>query len=612
RAMVSNPIELNLELDSTADSQSFALHPAQENIYFEQILHPESSIYHTGLYTVCDKHYDLVLLQQAWGLLYRHIDALRLVFSEADDGLLVQAVKGSDSQCGSVDTRDFSHHESPLDSAMQWMQQQVDGPMDYLGGETAELTLVNVDPDNLFLFTRVHHLIIDGVAIYLLHRHLHEVYRCLETDSPTTWLADIQQYAPMVQSARDYLDSKKYTRSKNHWTEFFQNRDILRLTPYYQSNENKTMSGETTRQMSEALSDGFFQFCQTHKLSPLVLITAFCGLYFAKTTETEDTAMVTTVHARQGKGAMGVLGMFINVLPIAFKVELGTTFETLLGKVKSRVNNSMRHWQFPSSHLARLLPGEQNLLPDVQVVYDALDKGTGNRHESRYVTSSQDLLPLSIRLLDSEADSTLKLRITYNRCYFSAAEAELLVERLLGLIAQGLNNPQLPVDQFSMMPAAERDSIITGWQQPDVAHPQETINRLFERQAQKTPDNIALVFEHQQLSYAQLNQRANQLAENIRASYGVKHQQPLGAGTFIGLYTERCSALVIGILAIFKAGGVYVPMSTEAPDARCQFMLNDTAAAVVVTQQSCLPTLESWRAELDTPPLLISIDVPKT
>ncbi|WP_298776746.1 AMP-binding protein, partial [uncultured Shewanella sp.] len=134
-----------------------------------------------------------------------------------------------------------------------------------------------------------------------------------------------------------------------------------------------------------------------------------------------------------------------------------------------------------------------------------------------------------------------------------------------------LDEPRSEIGKIDLLSVAERHTLLQEWNDTDAPYPQDkTLQQLFEAQVEKTPDNIALVFSNnqfddEQLTYAELNARANQLAHHIRIQYQAQHNQPLAPDTLIALYLDRSLEMVISILAVLKAGGAYVPISPEYP-----------------------------------------------
>ncbi|WP_298776703.1 amino acid adenylation domain-containing protein, partial [uncultured Shewanella sp.] len=174
--------------------------------------------------------------------------------------------------------------------------------------------------------------------------------------------------------------------------------------------------------------------------------------------------------------------------------------------------------------------------------------------------------------------------------------------------------PRSEIGKIDLLSDEERHTLLHEWNDTDAPYPHDkTLQQLFEAQVEKTPDNIALVFnnnqfENEQLTYAELNARANQLAHHIRIQYQEAHQQPLAPDTLIALYLDRSLEMVIGILAVLKAGGAYVPISPEYPQERVGFMLSDTQAPILLTQHHHADKLKHWQSELKAEVMLTVVD----
>ena len=155
----------------------------------------------------------------------------------------------------------------------------------------------------------------------------------------------------------------------------------------------------------------------------------------------------------------------------------------------------------------------------------------------------------------------------------------------------------------------DRHTLLRRCNDTDAPYPMDkTLAQLFEEQVDKTPNNIALVFAEQKLTYRQLNEKANQLAHAIRAYYQNNNSHGIKADTLIGLYLDRSLEMVISILGVLKAGGAYVPISPEYPQLRAQFMFEDTQTSLIITQPHYKQQLNKWIDELDITPTLLALD----
>ncbi|WP_298776692.1 amino acid adenylation domain-containing protein, partial [uncultured Shewanella sp.] len=178
--------------------------------------------------------------------------------------------------------------------------------------------------------------------------------------------------------------------------------------------------------------------------------------------------------------------------------------------------------------------------------------------------------------------------------------AEQYQRALLALL-----KPEQRVGEVSLLSDDERHTLLYDWNQTDTPYPQDKIlQQLFEAQVEKTPNGTALVFEESELTYHELNQKANQLAHYLRSQYQDKYHTPLQPDTLIALYLDRSLEMIISILAVLKAGGAYVPIAPEYPQARTTFMLEDTMAAFIITQAHYRTQLSDWIVDTE-----LSIDV---
>jgi non-ribosomal peptide synthetase component F len=176
-----------------------------------------------------------------------------------------------------------------------------------------------------------------------------------------------------------------------------------------------------------------------------------------------------------------------------------------------------------------------------------------------------------------EENESLVVKLHYSEEWLRQNQARRLLKQIQLILASIAKNTAQSHTQISLIDDLERRMLLHTWNDTDAPYPMDkTLTQLFEAQVDKTPDNVALVFEEESLTYRQLNEIANQLAHAIRAYYQNKNSQGIKPDTLIGLYLDRSLDMVISILGVLKAGGAYVPISPEYPQLRVQFMFEDT------------------------------------
>ena len=189
-------------------------------------------------------------------------------------------------------------------------------------------------------------------------------------------------------------------------------------------------------------------------------------------------------------------------------------------------------------------------------------------------------------------EAPVVVEFNFNPSRLAHGEVEKIKDRMATLLDSALDNPDRAICQLNILPAAERHQVLEGFNATDADYPQDKlIHQLFEEQVARQPQAVALVYEDQQLSYGELNARANQLAHWLRG-------QGVGPDTLVAICLERSLEMVVGLLGILKAGGAYVPLDPAYPPARIAYMLEDAGPTVVLTQARLIETLPQTQARI--------------
>ncbi len=584
---------------------TFPLHPAQENIYLDQLAHPNSPIYNIGAYMLIKEEVCLTRINQAWKNIVASYDALRLEIVPQKKELLLQRVLPADKVTAIVEYIDYSQEYSPEETAHYWMQSQYEKIFDISKNQRYQIALLKLTKNRYYIFLRFHHFFCDGISIFEIASRLYDFYQnplaCHSSEPPS--------YRPVADRAHSYLQSTRYAKDAAFWKIFLQQHTITRLPRYYQQKK----SGIHSVPLTATLSSTVKEFCQTCKISPLTLMLSAVTLYFTQTLALNELVVNTAVHGRKRKDGMQTIGMHSDTTLVSLHMDECHDFNELLLLVNKQLKQSLRYHQFPQSHVSRLLGISHSNLSDIYVNYQICAQDNKEIQPAYPFINHLDgetKEPLHFNLIDFQDTDQLILRLNYQDAYFQAEEISYLSKRFVQLLQYCIHNPSNPLSKISLLDSQERDLLLHTWNATDVPYPKDkTLYQLFEEQVDKTPDNIALVFENQQLTYRELNLRANQLARQIRTTYQQRHGSTLSPDTLIALYLDRSPEMIISILAVLKAGGAYVPVAPEYPQSRTLFILEDTKAPLLLTQSHYADQLDGWISKLkEQPPVLIATD----
>ncbi|MBD2824488.1 non-ribosomal peptide synthetase [Xenorhabdus szentirmaii] len=595
------------------NSNFYNLHPAQKDVFYEQNLYQDSPLHNIGWYTLMEEEVDIVILQQAWNLLYQHIDALRLHISINSDHKAVQYIKNK-SDAGLITFQDFSMQSSPEEKAIHWIQQHVDIPINLHKDPLYQASLILITDNKYYFLTKFHHIIIDGLGLFRLHQYVHQLYSCLKTGASTDWLSEIPQYLDSVTQASAYLTSYNYEQDNNYWCNFLKEHEPHQLKPYYQNTgtNNKTIT------LPLSVKESLYAFCEENKSNLSSVFSCLVGIMMSTLTGQQELTFNTVTHGRKTKSEKYTIGMHANVYPVYCHISGTASVAEQIKQIESAIKRSYQHCSFPQSHLARIANSQGFFLPNILIAYEKFsDPAAEMSHVHHYhMHPTIQTHPVTFRLKDYGRDQELKITINYLQQYFSESDVDNMLARLENLLMALIDRPSSPVNELPILLEQERQTLLGIWSQTTPLEYQasqpNTLQKQFEAQAAITPDNIALIFEGETLTYRQLNERANQLAcvirEQCQPQGQPKNNAPLQADTLIALYLDRSLEMVVSILAVLKAGGAYVPVSPEYPAERVQFILEDTRSPCVITQQHHLQSLRESTQSLAFQPKLIAAD----
>jgi amino acid adenylation domain-containing protein len=334
-----------------------------------------------------------------------------------------------------------------------------------------------------------------------------------------------------------------------------------------------------------------------------VLLAAF-QVWLHRYTGQTDVVVSTPVANRERPEVQSLLGLFLNTLPIRVWLDGSPSFRQVLRQVRESLLGAFSHADLPFEQMVEMAVKERAPAhqPLYQVMFVLLEEGLPafrlDQAEARPLPvetrTSRNDLTLSIEAVDE----TWACRLEYASDLFTAETAARMGCHLTELLRSITEDPEKSISELNLMPAAERHQVLVEWNQTEREYPRDKcVHQLFEKQVERTPDAVAVVFEDQRLTYRELNARANQLGHYLR-SIGV------GPEVLVGLCVERSLEGVVALLGILKAGGAYVPLDPEYPRDRLAFMLQDSQARVLLTQEKhCadLPAHEAKVVCLDDP-----------
>ncbi|NER27074.1 MAG: amino acid adenylation domain-containing protein, partial [Symploca sp. SIO1C4] len=559
---------------------------AQQRLWFLQQLQPDSSFYNEYGALQLTGSLDIAAFEQSLNGIVRRHEAMCTTFKMVE-GEPVQTIAPSLTlTLPVVDLCELPEAEQAKE-VQRLSIEQSQRPFDLVQDPLFRFTLLQLNKQKYIWLYTIHHIVFDDWSVGVIIRELSALYEAFSSGKPASLPELPIQYADFAVWQRQQLQGEKLKSQLSYWKQQLSNAPPLlqlptdRPRPTVQTYRGAKLSFLLPKSLTEALK-AIAQKAQATLF--MTLLSAFKLLLYRYSGQ-EDIIVSSAIANRNRAEIEGLIGFFVNVLLLRTDFSGNPTFEELLGQVRKVTIGAYANQDLPFEKLV------EELQPERQVNYNPLFQvsfGLQNTPKVKFELPGLTLTPvevegtralLDLRLDMTETDSGLESFWEYNIDLFDAATISRMSGNFQTLLEAIVENPQQRVSQLPLLSETEQHLLLREWNQTIAPYPKDTcIHQLFEAQVEKTPDAVAVVFEEQQLTYRELNQRANQLAHYLN-KLGVKPE------ILVGICVERSLEMIVGVLGILKAGGAYLPLDPTYPAERLAFMLSDSQVPILLRTQ---------------------------
>ncbi len=573
----------------------------QQGLWLLNQLMQGAPIYHTPTAARLTGNLDVAALQNALKSIVARHDALRTTF-KIEDGTPMQMVSDAPLDVPLIDLTKWNESDREAE-ALRILRDEARRPFDLARGPLIRAVVLKMQAQDHILLVTMHHIVTDGWSIGIFHRELSALYKAFASGESSPLVELPIQYADYAIWQRERLDSDADKVQLAYWKEQFATLPpVLELPtdhPRPTVQAYRAFNGQQhTISLSKQFTQDLKQLCQRENVTLfMALLTAYQILLHRYTGE-EDIVVGTAIAGRKLPEIENLIGVFINTLALRTPVAGDATCRELLERVKQVALKAFEHQELPFERLVKELHSERTLAhnPLFQVMFLLQSEEIlplqfpGVRAEHFQVGNILTDYDLALDVV--EQDDQVICRFKSNADLFESETITRMTHHFQTLLEAMVANLQQKISEVPLVGEAERHKLLIEWNQTardlpaDVCAPQ-----LFEQQVARTPNATAIIFEDQQLTYAELNAGANKLAHYLRG-LGV------GPDSLVGISIERSLELAIGVLGILKAGAAYVPLDPTFPKDRLAFMIEDTNVPVLLTSQRLAKELPAHRARV--------------
>ncbi|NMG06761.1 non-ribosomal peptide synthetase [Brasilonema sp. UFV-L1] len=571
---------------------------AQQRLWFLHQLEP-SSPYYTELASLrLTGALNVDALKQSLNEIVQRHEALRTTF-EMFDEQAVQVIHPTVTVVLPVVNLCLMSEAVRQAEVEQRTTQITQKPFDLASGPLLRAMLLQTGVQEYLLLFAIHHIAIDGWSLGVLIREiaaLYEAFSCQKT-SPLPELPI--QYADYAIWQRQWMQGELQKTQLSYWKQQLAGASTLALPTDRPRPPVQSFRGAITYfKVSPTLTDILRSLSNREGVTLfMTLLAAFQTLLYRYTGQ-EDICVGSPIANRNQAEIQGLIGFFVNTLVLRTHLSSNPSFLELLGRVREVCIGAYANADIPLEKLVEELHPERNLnqTPLFQVMFGLLEDTQkdltlpGLTLSWLPIHSQTARFDLTLQVVDGESE--LRGSLEYNTDLFNAETITRMVEHFYTLLEGIVTNPQARLSNLPVLTATELHRQVVEWNNTSTNYLADVcVHQLFEAQVERTPDAVAVVFEDEQLTYRELNARANQLAHHLR-SLGVEPE------ILVGICVERSLSMIIGLLGILKAGGAYVPLDPTYPQERLAFMLSDSQVSVLLTQQKLVERLPEHEAQV--------------
>jgi len=581
------------------ETNTFPLSFAQQRLWFLDQLEPNSFTWNIILSHEVTGQIDEQALERALQEIVKRHEVLRSTFAIVDGQPVQVIAKQGILPFSIIDLSNLPASECEV--AFQRLTiEEGQRPFDLAKGPLLRVKLLKGGKMQQVFILTMHHIVSDAWSVGLFFKELRAFYTALRSDRPHSLPELPIQYADFASWQRDWLEKEVVETQLSHWKEQLGGTlPILQLPADRPRPNVQTFPGALEPfNLSQSLFAALKKLSLQEGVTLFMMLLAAFKILIYRYSGQEDVIVGSPIAGRNRAEFEGLIGCFLNTMVMRTNMSGNPTFRQLLSQVREMAMGAYAHQELPFEKLVEELQPDRDLStsPLFQVMFVLQNAPIANFEIFDFtltpITSELKPARFDLTLYMGEIDERLRGAVEYNTDLFDRTTMKRMCRHLEMLLESIVANPNRRIADLPILTNEEKHQVVVEWNTTTLEYPKEKcFQKLFEAQVEKTPEAIALVFENQKLTYQQVNARANQLAHHLK-------KMGVGPDVLVGICAERSVEMLTGLLGILKAGGAYVPIDPAYPRERIAYMLQDSGASVLLTQEKLVNHLPKHEAQV--------------
>lgn len=563
----------------------YELSNPQKSIWYTEQYYKGTPINNIGAYVYFKECINFDILKQAVNEVVKSNDNFRLILKSENN-------KINQSLCNyvpfDIDIIEVSSEEDVIEKTKEFTKI----PFNVENNLLFKFWLFRLPNNEGGVIINIHHLISDSWTLGLISKEIAKTYS--EMMQNNYKYSKKPSYLEYLEVEKEYLGSPRFNKDKDYWKEKFETLPESISLPSSNNSIKKDTSNSSIRKQFKINENLFIKikdFCTTYNISLYNFFMSIYSIYISKICNTNDFVLGTPILNRLNHTQKNTMGMFISTIPLRINLNCNLSFMDFIKNVGTNIMTSLRHQRFSYQDILQMLrEGDSsisnlyNILISYQITKSVEDESNLN-YSTNWINSNYLANELQIHLFDINDENTINIAYDYLIDKYNNQDILDLHSRIIAIINQVLDNNNLLLKDIEIVTEEEKQKILYDFNNTKADYPKDkTIVDLFEEQVNKTPDNVALTFENEKLTYKELNEKVNQVA-NYLNSLNLTNSKS------IGIFTNRSITSIIEILAILKLGKAIVPIDPLYPIERISYMIEKSGIKYILSDSSIIPNI---------------------
>ncbi|MBN1050271.1 non-ribosomal peptide synthetase [Clostridium botulinum] len=573
----------------------YPLSPMQKGMLFHKLMDNNDSSYFEQTIFEIEGKIDIELFKKAYNLLIDKYDVLRTIFDYKTFDQPMQIVKNKIySKIYYKDLSTLSEIDKNL-AIKNIRDKDRERGFNLFRESLMRVFILKLDDVNHQLIWSHHHILMDGWCTILIISDLLNIYSALKNDKEI-----VKTKVPEYETFINWIEKQDENEALNYWQSYIKDYEKEVTVPTKINNSNCENKGKETFRFNipKDKINELTEICNKSKVTMNTIFQCIWGIILQKYNNSNDIVFGSVSSGRNANvsGIEEMVGLFINTVPIRVKNTEDTTFSQLIKQIQSETLETSKYDYYPLYEIQSKSILKNKLINNIMVFENYFSEDIKSQIDDvdlfikKVIINEETNYDLDIIIVPGEIYT---IKVNYNTNLYEIDFIKNIESAFIKIVNIITDNFNIKIKDIDILSDNEKNRILNEFNDTNIEYPKnKTIQELFEEQVEKTPDNIAVIFEDKKLTYKVLNEKANSLARILR-NKGVK------ADSIVGIMVDRSLEMIIGIMGILKAGGAYLPIDPKYPKNRIEYILKDSGTKMLLSKFGLVETLEFDGTVLD-------------